>query len=386
MAFPELNSAEQAQLEQTRACIGEAIAEAGGRIPFDRYMELALYAPGAGYYVNGARKFGVAGDFVTAPEISPLFSRTLAAQLAEVLATSGGEVLEFGAGSGVMAAEILAALAARDALPERYLIMELSAELRARQAETLRDRVPGLVERVHWLDRLPGPGWRGVVVANELLDALPVSRFCRTADGWVEQFVTIEDGVFQPLWDAPETPGLVDALARIEERLGPFAEGYASEICLRLPAWMRAVADFLAQGVLLLIDYGYSEREYYHPARRDGTLICHFRQRAFDDPFALPGLADITASVDFSAVAEAGVEAGMELVGYTTQAQFLLGCGIEHELAALAADPARIGELQRAKQLIMPTAMGERFRVIGLAAGELTPLSGFAMGDLRAML
>ncbi len=386
MTFPQLNSEEAAQRERTRACIAEAIVAAGGAIPFDRYMELALYAPGAGYYVNGARKFGAGGDFVTAPEISPLFARALAVQVAEVLEHSGGAVLEFGAGSGLMAADLLAALAARDALPEHYAIVELSAELRARQRETLRERVPDLLDRVRWLDRLPDSGWRGVVLGNELLDALPVSRFRRVADGFEEQYVTLAEGAPRPVWRAHATPGLVEALARIEARLGPFDEGYESEICLRLPAWLRAVAGFLDEGALLLIDYGYSEREYYHPMRRDGTLICHFRHRAFDDPFALPGLADITASVDFSAVAEAGIAAGLALAGYTTQAQFLLACGMERELGELAAAPERVGELQRAKQLILPSGMGERFRVIGLTAGGVGALSGFGLADLRALL
>lgn len=376
------------QLEHTRATIADAIEAAGGSIPFDRYMELALYAPGAGYYVNGTQKFGSAGDFVTAPELSPLFGASLANQVAEVLAQSGGSVLEFGAGSGSLAADILTRLAQLDCLPERYQILELSGELKSRQAATLQERVPELSDRVAWLDSLPEPGWRGVVLANELLDAMPVSRFMVGDDGWLEQGVEWSGEGFRPVWTAPCTPGLVPALEAIAGRLGAFEAGYSSEINLRLRPWMQAVAEFMACGALLLIDYGYSEREYYHRERDMGTLICHFRHQARDDPFHLPGLQDITASVDFSAVAEAGVDSGLTLAGYTTQAQFLLGCGFDRLLAETEgiSQGDRIDQLQAAKQLILPSGMGERFKVIGFTQGIDVPLRGFALRDLRASL
>lgn len=388
MSRSALDADQIARVERALAVVAAEIEAAGGRIPFDRYMELVLYAPGAGYYVNGAHKFGRKGDFVTAPEISPLFGAALAHQAAEILERTGGSLLEFGAGSGAMAGDILARLAELDRLPDRYQILELSAELRARQAENLRRRVPELIDRVEWLDRLPDAGWRGLVLANELLDAMPVSRF-RVGDvGWEEQQVELHRGAPAPVWDTPVTPGLVQRLEAIESRLGAFPRGYQSEVNLRLAPWLRAVAGFVARGAILLIDYGYTEREYYHPERDQGTLICHFRHRTHDDPFALPGLQDVTASVDFSAVAEAGVAAGLELAGYTTQAQFLLGCGLDRLLAeppAMAAGE-HIDRLQGVKQLVLPSAMGERFKVIAFTRGLDGSLSGFEMRDLRASL
>lgn len=387
MAFPRLNSEHAEQLECSRALIGQAIRQAGGAIPFDRYMELALYAPGAGYYVNGARKFGEQGDFVTAPEISSLFSQCLAHQCAELLAECGGSILEFGAGSGVMAADILARLQTLDALPERYQIMELSAELKARQQETLAQRVPALLERVEWLDRLPPAGWNGVVLGNELLDAMPVSRFRHGDSGWQESFVEVRADDLAEAW-RPASAGLTAALEALQARLGAFPPGYVSEINLRLAGWMRAVAGFLQRGAVLLLDYGYTERAYYHPERAQGTLICHFQHRAHADFLALPGLQDITANVDFSAVAEAGIGAGLELAGYTTQGQFLLGCGLDSLLAAFdAADTETyLPRLQEAKQLVLPSGMGERFQAIAFIRGIATPLCGFSMRDMRETL
>jgi len=387
VAFPRLNSEHAEQLECSRALIGQAIRQAGGAIPFDRYMELALYAPGAGYYVNGARKFGEQGDFVTAPEISSLFSQCLAHQCAELLAECGGSILEFGAGSGVMAADILARLQTLDALPERYQIMELSAELKARQQETLAQRVPALLERVEWLDRLPPAGWNGVVLGNELLDAMPVSRFRHGDSGWQESFVEVRADDLAEAW-RPASAGLTAALEALQARLGAFPPGYVSEINLRLAGWMRAVAGFLQRGAVLLLDYGYTERAYYHPERAQGTLICHFQHRAHADFLALPGLQDITANVDFSAVAEAGIGAGLELAGYTTQGQFLLGCGLDSLLATFdAADTETyLPRLQEAKQLVLPSGMGERFQAIAFIRGIATPLCGFSMRDMRETL
>lgn len=387
MSFPRLNSEQSEQLEHTQGVICDAIRQTGGAIPFDRYMELALYAPGAGYYVNGSRKFGEQGDFVTAPEISPLFSQCLANQCAQILAGTGGGILEFGAGSGVMAADILLRLEALDALPARYQIMELSAELRSRQRETLMQRAPSLLDRVEWLDHLPQPGWSGVVLANELLDAMPVSRFRWSGGEWQESFIGLKADALKEIW-RPASPSLKMALDSLQERLGPFEPGYTSEINLRLGGWVRSVAEFLGQGVLLLLDYGYTERAYYHPERNQGTLICHYRHRAHDDFLSLPGLQDITASVDFSAVAEAGVDAGLVLAGYTTQAQFLLGCGLDSLLAAL--DPGDVdrylGYAQAAKQLVLPSGMGERFQVIALERGVGQAMRGFSMRDMRESL
>ena len=387
VSFPDLNSEQTEQLSRTRALIAREIEAAGGAIPFDRYMELALYAPDAGYYVNGARKFGAEGDFTTAPEISPLFSQCLANQCAEVLGKTGGQILEFGAGSGVMAADILARLEQLGALPARYQIMELSAELRSRQRETLVQRVPGLVSRVEWLEHLPQPDWNGVVLGNELLDAMPVSRFRRGEGGWQESCIVFDGEHFSEQW-RPASVGLVDDLERLCGRRGVFAPGYVSEINRRLPGWFGAVAGFLHTGLLLLLDYGYTERAYYHPERASGTLICHFRQRAHADFLALPGLQDITANVDFSAVAQAGTDAGLALAGYTTQSQFLIGCGLDQLLAGFDPEDSNsyLAQLQAAKQLVLPTGMGERFQAIAFSAGIEGPFRGFDVKDMRDSL
>jgi len=359
---------------------------AGSGLPFDRFMELALYAPGLGYYVAGSHKFGAAGDFVTAPEISPLFGRALARQCAQVLAETGGDLLEFGAGSGAMAADLLLQLEADGLLPERYLILELSPELQARQRDTLQQRAGHLLSRVDWLTGLPA-GFRGVMLGNEVLDAMPVQRFRLAAGGEVEEAFVIPAGDgFAWQWRPAGTPGLAAAVTRLR---GDLPDGYVSEINLRLGPWLAAVARALTRGALLLVDYGYSAAEYYHPERDGGTLICHFRHRAHPDPLVLPGLQDITANVDFSAVARAGSAAGLDLAGYSTQAHFLLGCGLDALLAE--TDPsdmdAYLAQVQGVKQLTLPSDMGERFKAIGFSRGlgDL-PLRGFAVRDLRDRL
>lgn len=367
--------------------ICEEAERSGGELAFDRFMALALYTPGLGYYSGGSRKFGPAGDFVTAPELSPLFARCLAVQVAQVLGrTEDGVVLEFGAGSGVLAADMLAELARRDALPDAYLILELSAELRDRQARLLRARVPGLADRVRWLDRLPEQPVAGVIVANEVLDALPVQRF-RIRHGVIEsqRVVCGADGL-SARW-APAPAAVRAAVEGIATEAG-LAEEYCSEVCLQLAPWIGALASCLVRGAALLIDYGYSRAEYYHPQRRDGTLLCHYRHRAHADPFFLPGLQDITAHVDFTAAAEAAVEAGLTVAGFTTQARFLLGCGIE----TLLSEAHRAGEVEglkaaeQVKRLILPTEMGERFKVLALTRDLHVPLVGFAVADLRHRL
>lgn len=387
MSSPRLDSEQVQQLEKTRSVISDAIRDAAGAIPFDRFMELALYAPGAGYYVNGAHKFGEQGDFVTAPEISPLFSRCLGNQCAAILGETGGNILEFGAGGGVMAADLLIQLDRLGQLPERYQILELSAELRARQRETLAKRSPALLQRVEWLERPPDHPWDGVVVANELLDAMPVSRFRRGETGWQESCIGLEGDRFEEHW-RQACSHLSERLQALQARLGPFPIGYVSEINLRLEPWFRTLAGFLRRGAVLLVDYGYTERGYYHPERDRGTLICHFRHRAHDEFLALPGLQDITANVDFSAVAEAGVGAGLTLAGYTSQSQFLMGCGLDGLLAEI--DPGdvehHLRQVQAAKQLLLPSAMGERFQAIGFVRGLAEPMRGFALGDRRDSL
>ncbi|WP_295887629.1 SAM-dependent methyltransferase [uncultured Thiohalocapsa sp.] len=380
------------------ALIRREIAAAGGALPFDRFMDLALYAPGLGYYAAGMTKLGPAGDFVTAPELSPLFGRCLATQCAEALdALGGGDILELGAGSGALAAELLPALAALNRLPERYGILEPSPDLAARQHRLLAERLPELAARVHWV-QTPPASLRGLIIANEVVDALPVHRFClppgttpAQVPGAVREMLVQCDGdTFTAVPAAPVTPGLaaaVDAL-RLPEAL--LADGLCGEINLRLAPWLALLADGLDAGMVLIIDYGYPRRELYLPERRDGTLLCHHRHRAHADPYAHLGLQDITAHVDFTAVAEAGTAAGLTLAGYTTQANFLIGCGLDRHLHAAAADAEALLDLAAgAKQLVLPAAMGERFQALALTRGLRPPPAGwcgFALRDLRERL
>ncbi len=278
-------------------------------------MELALYAPGLGYYVAGSTKLGGDGDFVTAPEISPLFGRTLARQIAQVLESSGGEVLELGAGSGAMAADILGELQRTGCLPARYLILETSPQLVERQRLALRQKLPALTARIEWIGMLP-QNFDGIIVANEVLDALPVHVVAWREEGVFERGVGWKDGLVWSERLLPPGP-LRDAAAATG-----VGAGYVSEISLVAPALVRSLSAALRKGALLLIDYGFGRREYYHPQRASGTLMCHYRHRAHGDPLFLPGLQDLTAHVDFTAIAEAGIDAGMKLLGYTTQAQF----------------------------------------------------------------
>jgi len=386
--LPALTPEEAAHGARLGERLQEEICRAGGWIGFARYMQLALYEPGLGYYSAGARKFGAAGDFITAPEVAPVFSRCLAVQCAEVLENlGGGDLLELGAGSGVMAAALLGELERRDALPRRYFILDVSADLRQRQQETLAAAVPRLLERVEWLDRLPDH-LEGAVVANEVLDAQPVERFV-LRDGAVRALgVAWQRG--GPAWsEAPATARLAEAVRHLEREAGAaWPEGYTSEVNLDLADWMAAVSAALARGVMLFVDYGLPRREYYAPERSDGTLLCHFRHRFHDDPFARPGLQDITAWVDFTAVAEAAQAAGLELAGYTTQAHFLIGNGIG-EFVANVADLGvveRVNLSRQAMLLTLPGEMGERFKAIALSRGYDAPLRGFAVRDLRHTL
>ena len=378
--------ARAASCELVRRVCEEASRE-GGELAFDRFMELALYTPGLGYYSGGSRKFGPAGDFVTAPEFSPLFSRCLAVQVAQVLAQiRGGVVLEFGAGSGVLAADMLEELDRRSALPDVYLILEVSGELRERQAALLRHRVPRLASRVRWLDRLPEEPLAGVTVANEVLDALPVHRF-RIRQGEVQsQQVSCSPAGLSLHWSVAP-PGVRAAVERIAGQIG-LAEGYCSEVCLRLSPWMVSLAACIERGAALIFDYGYPRAELYHPDRRDGTLLCHYRHRTHGDPLLLPGLQDITAHVDFTAAAEAALAAGLVVAGFTTQAHFLLGCGIEQFLseAYRAGDAQGLRTAEQVKRLLLPTEMGERFKVLALTRDLDTGLLGFAGADLRHRL
>jgi SAM-dependent MidA family methyltransferase len=364
------------------------ISAAGGWLSFERFMDLALYAPGLGYYSGGAQKLGEGGDFTTAPEVSRLFGACVAVQCAEVLRNlSAGSVLEIGAGSGRLAADLLARLQTIGQLPDDYWILEVSADLRQRQRECLAKRLPQLLQRVHWLDRPPAESFDGVILANEVLDALPVARFRWRASAVEELGVETRDRKFA--WAArPANAAMLHECRELAEVSGPWNDGYVSEYCPRLGAWTRAVTEPLRRGAVLWFDYGLPRTQYYLPERRDGTLVSHFRHRLSDDPFANIGLQDISAWVDFTRVAEASKEGGFELAGFTTQAHFLAGLGIDQEMRlAAGGDENHFARLaNQARQLMMPGEMGERFKAMAWLRGLDMPLSGFALLDLRHSL
>lgn len=346
-------------------------------ISFARFMDLALYAPMLGYYSGGSRKFGRAGDFVTAPELSRLFGATLAPFAKATMAASQPQILEFGAGSGLLAAQMLAELEKIDALPVRYWILDLSGELRARQRDTLLTRVPALADRVEWLDTLP-PDFSGLILGNEVLDAMPVHLVRWSGSEILERGVACtEDGRFE--WsDRLACGALLDAAQRL-----PVRPPYLSEVSLSASAWVAECGRLLSSGTLLLIDYGFPRSEYYHPQRNAGTLMCHYRHHSHSDPFWQPGLNDITAHVDFTAIAEAGVDSGLELVGYTSQAAFLMECGMLERLQAIGPSDSidYLREASAVQKLLSPSEMGELFKVIAFSKAVDELLPGFGRAD-----
>ena len=377
--------------------IAAEIARHGGWLSFARYMEMALYEPGLGYYSNPGQVFGAAGDFVTAPELTPLFGATLARQVSPwlkdpALAGSGQVVLEVGGGSGMLAAQLLNALDNVGHHEVRYLILELSAERREHQRQTLKSLAPGLMDRVGWLDTFP-ESFAGVVVANELLDAMPVQLFEWQADAEAElqeMGVTWVDGQFA--WaPRPADAVLTETVTALRNRLGPegaqWHSPYRSEICPAQQAWMRTLADCMTAGVVLLLDYGFAAPEYYHPQRDQGTLMCHYRHRSHADPFLWPGLSDITAHVDFTALARAATAEGFSLVGYTSMAAFLLNAGLLDELADLPREPESFwfAQAQAVQQLISEAEMGELFKVIAFEKNLREAASVLGFGGDRAV-
>jgi SAM-dependent MidA family methyltransferase len=388
LPLPPLTADEAAHSRRLVNRIWEEIDARGGWLSFERFMEMALYEPGLGYYSAGASKLGAGGDFVTAPEVSPLFSRCLATQCNDILQhVSGGAVLEFGAGSGVMAADLLNELAVQGTLPERYLILEVSADLRERQRALLQERAPAHAARVEWLDRLPEE-FRGVVLANEVLDALPVQRFRIRGDQVNSLGVTWQLGRLD--WSEIHADAELEAaVRRIEANTGErLPDGYTSEINMRLAPWIAGIAAALQEGVALFVDYGLPQRQYYRSERREGTLLCHFRHRFHDDPLINVGVQDIGAWVDFTAVAEAAAAAGLGVAGFATQAHFLIGNGLEQLLAPADGHElaSRVQLARQAMLLTLPGEMGERFKVIGLTRGFGLPLRGFGVRDLAASL
>jgi SAM-dependent MidA family methyltransferase len=369
--------------------IHDRFAAAGGWLPFDQYMQIALYEPGLGYYSAGAHKLGAGGDFTTAPEISPLFGQCLARHCCEVLAagSASGDVMELGAGSGRLAFDVLNAMQALGAPPARYRILEVSADLRERQRALLATLPATLANRVEWLDAPPEEGWKGALLANEVLDALPVECFVRHNGQFLERGVAVDAGGRLYWQDHPASLLMQAEVERMQaDAETQWPAGYTSELCTRAGAWIEEVTRTMVRGVALFIDYGLPRREYYSAARDRGTLRCHYRQRAHDDPFALPGMEDITAWVDFTRVAEAADSAGLDVLGYGTQMGALLGLGIESLVAAAPDEATRIRRASEARQLLMPTEMGETFKFIALGRAFEAPLAAFAHQDLRRQL
>jgi SAM-dependent MidA family methyltransferase len=374
----------EALAHSNRLCelIRRDISAQGGWISFSHFMELALYAPGFGYYIAGSRKFGQAGDFITAPELSPLFGRTLARQLIEVMQNSTPNILELGAGSGKLALDILGELEKLNSLPDQYSILEISADLRERQQALIRAKLPHLASRVNWLDTLPEK-ISGAVIANEVLDALPVHLLYWSEGRILERGVSLDQERF--IWQDRqlENPTLLDLAQQIK-----VPDNYLSEISLAARGLMASLCEHMETGAFIFIDYGFGAGEYYHPQRSRGTLMCHYRHHAHDDPFYLPGLQDITAHVDFTALAEAAVEHGGNFLGYTTQAHFLINNGVVNFLSEVSPDDIHAyaplsAQLQK---LTSPAEMGELFKVIALGKGMEEPLAGFMRGDLSRLL
>ncbi|MBI5900423.1 MAG: SAM-dependent methyltransferase [Rhodocyclales bacterium] len=377
--LPEPSADARAASEMLGAVIAAEIAARGGWISFARYMELALYEPGLGYYAGGTQKFGdhtEGGDFLTAPEITPLFAQTLARQVAQVMRASAPMVIEAGAGSGRLAADLLPALDALGCLPGRYRILELSGALRARQQATLAQRAPAYLDRVEWLDMLP-EHLAGCLLGNEVLDAMPTHALSWREDGRIEEIgVAIEEG--RLVEAARPATGTLLSAAQALQMEGP----WRGELSLAVRAWIGDLSRRLERGALLLIDYGLPRHELYHPQRNGGSIRCHYRHRVHQDAFWYPGLSDITSHVDFTAVAEAGFDAGLEVLGYCSQANFLLNCGIGELLGEVGAGET-VNLLARGavNVLLSPNEMGELFKVIALGRDVPAPLLGFASGD-----
>ncbi len=380
----------EAQKHSQQLCelIHHDIALQGGWISFSRFMELALYAPGLGYYSAGTSKFGAAGDFITAPELSSLFGRTLARQVVEIMSLSTPHILELGAGSGKLALDILTELERLAQLPTTYAILEVSADLRLRQQTLLSKHLPHLVERIKWLDTLPAQ-ISGAVIANEVLDALPV-HLVRWRDSQIfERGVASKGSNF--IWQErlPENVALLELAQQINFPDHDLSEiSYLSEISLIARGLVSSLCERLNKGAMLFIDYGFGAREYYHPQRDSGTLMCHYRHHAHDDPFFLPGLQDITAHVDFTAVAESAIDHGANLLGYTTQAHFLINGGITDLISDVSPDNLReyLPLSAQIQKLTSPAEMGELFKVIALGKGIDAPLSNFLAGDKSRLL
>lgn len=380
--LPALDAAAQQHSDKLLSHIQQTIRQQGGWISFAEYMQMALYTPHLGYYSGEANKFGRGGDFVTAPEISPLFAQALAHQIGQILQVTAGSVLELGAGTGKLASGILLRLHELEQLPQHYFILEVSANLRQRQQEYLRERLPkSLFSRLQWLDTLP-THFDGVVIGNEVLDAIPVHVLRWQEGTWYERGVGIESGL---CWQLRPLQALSLVSAINSEQL---PDGYTTEVCPAAQGLIASLADMLGRGLILMLDYGFAASEYYHPQRTQGTLMCHYQHYAHDNPLVYLGLQDITAHVDFTAMAETALQQGLTCAGYTNQAQFLINCGILQLLQQVSPeDSGRYLPMVAAVQkLLSPAEMGELFKVLALCKGLSEPLVGFVSGDKRHQL
>ncbi len=398
LELPEPSEAEIAHSQRLCGHIRQKIEAAGGWLSFDQYMQLALYTPGMGYYSGGLQKFGEQGDFTTSPEVSPLFAKSLARPVAKLLAEiPEAKIIEFGAGSGRLAVGLLVELAHLKQLPDEYCIVELSAELQCRQRETLQQQVPELLDRVQWLNRLPENKINAIVLANEVLDAMPVKRFALKSNGLQELGVAVLQQQLQLTYRDADAL-LVEKIAALDINhlnmnstdialISPEYE-YSSEVNLNIKPWIASIADCIHQGAVYLIDYGYSRNEYYSVERSMGTFIGYYQHRAMDAPLWYPGLQDLTAFVDFTEVAEAALEFGFDVDGYTSQGSFLINCGLAEivEQTEHVTEIARLQMLQQMKTLSLPAEMGERFKVMGLSKGMDKNIPGFEMRDTRYAL
>lgn len=360
-----------------------------GKMTFADFMTKALYAPGLGYYSAGLVKLGADGDFITAPMISPLFSQALGSQCQQLITALGTHtcIMELGAGTGCMASDIMHFLAKQNTLPEHYYILEISADLKARQQAYLQKHCQDFFQRFIWLESLPQKPFTGIILANEVIDALPCHLFKIGENNKVlEGYVNVEDSPSM-LFEPPKTPGLEEAIAALQQRLDRKLEiGYTSEIHLSLPAWIKSLSACLNQGAMLFIDYGFPSHEYYHPSRHMGTLMCHYRHQAHADPLQHIGLQDITTHVDFTALAMASVQNGLEVAGFTHQGAFLINNGITTLAENAANDTQRFTFSQQIQKLTHPHEMGELFKVMALSKGFDEPLKGFAVFDQRHRL
>ena len=382
-SLPQPDSDAVSHSAALHASIQSLIVNNGGWINFAQLMDAALYTPGLGYYSGGAKKFGLSGDFVTAPEISPLFAKTIARQVQQVLGAlqtqnKKADILELGAGTGRFAKDLLMEMARNEQLPTRYMILEVSAYLREVQQANLKAALPdNLMNRVVWLDALPDC-FDGLIFANEVLDALPVHIFKAITGGLSEMGVAFEDTRLAWQEKPASSLALKDFVAELK-----LMDGYTSEVCLASTALVASLAGILQSGMLLMIDYGFSRTEYYHPQRNQGTLMCHYRHRAHGDPFVYLGLQDITAHVDFTRIAEAGVANGLELIGFVTQAQFLINAGITELLQSIPAEDSAnyLPIVASAQKLLSPAEMGDLFKVIAFEKNLDIPFIGFSSGD-----